>query len=39
MIVLKKDDNRFDIEDEFVVGYGIDYTKKYGNLYYIEALK
>lgn len=29
----------FDIEDEFVVGYGLDYREKYRNLPYIGVLK
>lgn len=29
----------FDIEDEFVVGYGLDYAEKYRNLPYIGVLK
>lgn len=29
----------FDIEDEFVVGYGLDYAQKYRNLPYIGILK
>ena len=33
------DYNGFDIEDEFVVGYGIDYAQKYRNLNYIGVVK
>ena len=29
------DYNGFEIEDEFVVGYGLDYAQKYRNLPYI----
>ncbi len=29
----------FDIPDEFIVGYGIDYAEKYRNLPYIATLK
>lgn len=31
--------NGFDIEDEFVVGYGLDYAEKYRNLPYVGILK
>lgn len=33
------DYNGFNIEDEFVVGYGIDYAQKYRNLNYIGVVK
>ncbi len=33
------DYNGFDIEDEFVVGYGLDYAEQYRNLPYIGVLK
>lgn len=33
------DYNGFDIEDEFVVGYGIDYAQKYRNLNYIGVVE
>ena len=29
----------FDIEDEFVVGYGLDYAERYRNLPYVGVLK
>ena len=29
----------FEIEDEFVVGYGLDYDEKYRNLPYVAVLK
>ncbi len=29
----------FDIEDEFVIGYGLDYAEKYRNLPYVGVLK
>ena len=29
----------FDIEDEFVIGYGLDYAERYRNLPYIGILK
>ena len=32
------DYNGFDIEDEFVVGYGIDYAQKYRNISYIGVV-
>lgn len=31
--------NGFDIDDEFVVGYGLDYAEKYRNLPYVGVLK
>ena len=36
---IKIDYNGFDIEDEFVVGYGIDYAQKYRNLPYIGVVE
>ena len=36
---LKADYKCFDIENEFVVGYGLDYAEKYRNLSYIGVLK
>ncbi len=33
------DYNGFDIPDEFVIGYGLDYAQKYRNLNYIGVLK
>lgn len=33
------DYNGFDIEDEFVVGYGIDYAQKYRNIPYIGVIE
>ena len=33
------DYNGFNIEDEFVVGYGIDYAQKYRNLNYIGVVE
>ena len=33
------DYNGFDIEDEFVVGYGIDYAQKYRNIPYIGVVE
>lgn len=38
-IDLKADYKCFDIENEFVVGYGLDYAEKYRNLPYIGVLK
>ena len=38
-ITLKTDYMGFDIENEFVVGYGLDYAEKYRNLPYIGILK
>ena len=29
----------FEIEDEFVIGYGLDYDEKYRNLPYVGVLK
>ncbi len=36
---LKVDYNGFDIPDEFVVGYGLDYAEKYRNFSHIGVLK
>ena len=36
---LKADYKCFDIENEFVVGYGLDYAEKYRNLPYVGVLK
>lgn len=36
---LKVDYKGFDIPDEFIVGYGIDYGEKYRNLPYVATLK
>lgn len=36
---VKSDYNGFEIEDKFVVGYGLDYDEKYRNLPYIGILK
>ena len=36
---IKVDYKAFDIRDEFVVGYGLDYDEKYRNLPYIGVLK
>lgn len=38
-IDIKIDYNGFDIEDEFVAGYGIDYAQKYRNLTYIGVVE
>ena len=38
-VPLKADYVGFDIPDEFVVGYGLDYSKMYRNLPYIGTLK
>jgi hypoxanthine phosphoribosyltransferase len=37
-INIKIDYKGFDIPDEFIVGYGIDYAEKYRNLPYVAAL-
>ncbi len=36
---IKVDFNGFEVPDEFVVGYGLDYAQKYRNLPYIAVLK
>ena len=36
---LKIDYRCFDIEDDFIVGYGLDYNEKYRNLPYVGILK
>jgi hypoxanthine phosphoribosyltransferase len=36
---ISPDYSGFDIPDEFVVGYGLDYAEKYRNLPYIGVLK
>ncbi len=36
---VKIDYNGFEVPDEFVVGYGLDYAQKYRNLPYIAVLK
>ena len=38
-ITLKADYSGFEVGDEFVVGYGLDYAEKYRNLPYIGILK
>jgi hypoxanthine phosphoribosyltransferase len=38
-VELKVDYKGFDIPDEFIIGYGIDYAEKYRNLPFIAALK
>ncbi|WP_129596487.1 hypoxanthine phosphoribosyltransferase [Anaerophilus nitritogenes] len=38
-IDLKVDYKGFDIPDEFIIGYGIDYAEKYRNLPYVAILK
>ena len=38
-ITLKADYSGFEVGDEFVVGYGLDYAEKYRNLPYIGVLK
>ena len=38
-ITLKSDYSGFEVADEFVVGYGLDYAEKYRNLPYIGILK
>lgn len=39
VVDLKTDFSCFTIEDEFVVGYGLDYAEKYRNLPYVGILK
>lgn len=36
---IEADYNGFDVPDEFVVGYGLDYDEKYRNLPYVGVLK
>ncbi|MFW6270055.1 MAG: hypoxanthine phosphoribosyltransferase, partial [Bacillota bacterium] len=36
---LEHDFNGFEVPDEFVVGYGLDFAEKYRNLPYIGVLK
>lgn len=38
-ITLKADYSGFEVENEFVVGYGLDYAERYRNLPYIGVLK
>ena len=38
-ITLKADYSGFEVENEFVVGYGLDFAEKYRNLPYIGVLK
>lgn len=38
-VAMEVDYKGFDIPDEFIVGYGIDYNQKYRNLPYIATLK
>lgn len=39
LVDISIDYNGFDIPDEFVVGYGLDYAQRYRNLNYIGVLK
>ncbi|MGN1235087.1 MAG: hypoxanthine phosphoribosyltransferase [Christensenellaceae bacterium] len=39
VVAIEPDYACFDIEDEFVIGYGLDYDEKYRNLPYIGVLK
>ena len=39
MDFIKADYSGFEVEDAFVVGYGLDYAEKYRNLPYIGILK
>ena len=36
---IEPDYKGFDVPDEFVVGYGLDYDEKYRNLPYVGVLK
>ena len=38
-VAIEPDYSCFDIEDEFVIGYGLDYNEQYRNLPYIGILK
>jgi len=38
-VTLKADYSGFEVENEFVVGYGLDYAERYRNLPYIGVLK
>lgn len=38
-VLIEIDYNGFDVPDEFVVGYGLDYAQKYRNLNYIGILR
>ncbi|TCO79348.1 hypoxanthine phosphoribosyltransferase [Marinisporobacter balticus] len=38
-VELKVDYKGYDIPDEFIIGYGIDYAEKYRNLPYVATLK
>lgn len=38
-VAIEVDYKGFDIPDEFIVGYGIDYSQKYRNLPYVATLK
>ncbi len=39
LVDIQIDYNGFDIPDEFVIGYGLDYAQRYRNLSYIGVLK
>lgn len=39
VVPIEADFKGFDIEDEFVIGYGLDYAERYRNLPYIGILK
>lgn len=39
VVPIEADYKSFDIEDEFVIGYGLDYAERYRNLPYIGILK
>ena len=39
VVDIKADDVGFDVPNEFVVGYGLDYAETYRNLPYIGVLK
>jgi len=38
-VALEADYNGYDIPDEFVVGYGLDFNEKYRNIPYVAVLK